>query len=109
MEAIERLRFLASFSSPSTARQEEGRRENATLQSLPFPPRYIAPTFSQHPTDTVQVGQCIIIPGVPVPDRDDAVVEHGDDDEHDEREAAREGHVQPEPRRGASHAAEPNQ
>ena len=44
-----------------------------------------------------------------MPDRDDAVVEHGDDDEHDEREAAREGHVQPEPRRGASHAAEPNQ
>ena len=58
-----------------------------------------------------RVGQHIIIvivPRVPVvSDGDDAGVEHGDDDEHDEREAAREGHVQPEPRLGARHAAEP--
>ena len=39
-------------------------------------------------------------------DGDDAVVEHGDDDEHQEREAAREGHVQTETRLGAPHADE---
>ena len=42
-------------------------------------------------------------------DGEDARVEHGDDGEHDEGEAAREGHVQAEPGRGARHAAEPKQ
>ena len=44
LEAIESLRFLNSFPLPGTGKREGGRQENATFQSLRFPPRYILQT-----------------------------------------------------------------
>ena len=49
----------------------------------------------------------VFVVPVVVRDGDDVGVDHGDGGEHEEREAAREGHVQPELQRLARHAAEP--
>ena len=43
MEAFEGLCFLASFGPPGTGKRKGGEK---TLQSLPFPPRYIVEAIS---------------------------------------------------------------